>query len=172
MSIEYEFGVFCGVFVGIFLVAILIRLMRNDRCLKGKYDERQEIVRGRAYKIGFYVLLVGITAEIFLNNFISSYISNNILNFAVLCIGVLSYACYCIWNEAYFALNDNPKKFLIISALIGIVNITSGLVAIVHEDVVLTDAFPSGITNILCGFLFIVIFINLIAKQVVKKQED
>lgn len=172
MSIEYKVGMFCGVFFGIFLVAILIRLMRKDRSLKGKYDERQEIVRGRAYKIGFYVLLIGIAAEIFLNNFISSYISSIILNFTVLCIGVLSYACYCIWNEAYFALNDNPKRFLIISAFIGIFNIGSGLVAIAHEEVVLTDPFPTGITNLLCGFLFIVIFITLIAKQVVKKQEE
>lgn len=172
MSIEYTVGMFCGVFFGIFLVAILIRLMRKDRSLKGKYDERQEIVRGRAYKIGFYVLLIGIAAEIFLNNFISSYISSNILNFAVLCFGVLAYACYCIWNEAYFALNDSPKRFLIISAFIGIINIGSGLVAIAHEEVVLTDPFPTGITNLLCGFLFIVIFITLIAKQVVKKQEE
>lgn len=171
-ELGYSTGIFIGLFAGLMLVSILIRLMRKNHGLKGEYDERQELIRGRGFKIGFFTFLIGIAAVTVLNGFLADYVSCTVLNFTVLCVSVLCYACYCIWNEAYFALNDNPKSFLIISGVIGIINLAGGISPFLRHTVVLSDPLPKGVLNLMCGLLFTGIFLTLGIKQLVTKEED
>lgn len=50
MSIAYLAGGLVGILIGLVLVAILIRYVRTDKKIKAKYDERQELIRGRGFK--------------------------------------------------------------------------------------------------------------------------
>lgn len=65
------FGVIMGLATGLIITAILMTFFNKDGRLKTQYDERQKSVRGRAYKYGFYgivitnaILLIIATADI------------------------------------------------------------------------------------------------------------
>ena len=49
MNYSYLFGVLVGIAIGIFL---LIAFRKKGNCKEG-YDERQLIIRGKAYQYGF-----------------------------------------------------------------------------------------------------------------------
>ena len=57
MNIAYIIGVIVGVAVGLVLTFLLIRYSRTDKKIKPKYDERQELIRGRGFKYAFYTRL-------------------------------------------------------------------------------------------------------------------
>ena len=50
-------GLVFGLIIGLAIAAILIKAANKDGKFKTKYDERQEAVRGKAYKYSFYTLL-------------------------------------------------------------------------------------------------------------------
>ncbi len=51
-------GVVIGLIVGIICVVLLLAVTKTDENVKYKYDERQELVRGRGFKYGFFILLI------------------------------------------------------------------------------------------------------------------
>lgn len=68
-SISYILGMVCGFAVGLLVVFILSRLIRKVggkictfKCAReGAYDERQLQARGKAYKVGFFFLILYVT---------------------------------------------------------------------------------------------------------------
>ena len=50
-------GFVIGLIVGIILVMVLIKMANKDRRIKTEYDERQEKIRGKAYKYAFYTMI-------------------------------------------------------------------------------------------------------------------
>lgn len=62
--------------VSALLVLLLLKTTKNDGSIKCKYDERQELVRGRGFKYALFTIGA--------------------------IIGMMVYVIYAIWNEAYF----------------------------------------------------------------------
>ena len=76
----------------------------------------------------------------------------------------LVHVIYCIWKDAYFALNDNPTSVLLAFGLLGFINISLGAINIIGGM-----AFTDGVLNFrgvsfIVGWFFVVIFIALFAK--------
>lgn len=136
-------GALAGFLVGLVIVYVACRWMRQGRG-KAQYDERQELIRGKAYKCAFYVTLLGISIALCVGDYIGKYVNISVVLFVVLCAGVLMYAGYCIFHDAYFALNSRPS---------------------------LTEYLPSGVVNILCGVMFMILGILFLAKQGMDRQE-
>ena len=172
MSNGKTFALLIGLFTGILVSIVLIRMMRKDRALKAEYDERQELIRGKAYKGAFFVSLIGNAIIICLADVFSKYISITLLLFSVMLLSVLVYAVYCIMKDAYFGLNDSPLRFIVICAVIGIFNFVIGAVTICKEHPTLTSTYPSGYLNVVCGLMFMVLFFAMMMKKIISKQEN
>lgn len=172
MNIAYIIGVIVGVAVGLVLTFLLIRYSRTDKKIKPKYDERQELIRGRGFKYAFYTSLVYfglLTLTIFC---LTEIVQPGVLTFLGVCLSVLVYAGYCVWHEAYFALNENPKRVMIAFSVSGLFNVVIGL-SNLHDVTSLqsADATP-GLINLTCAVLVLGIFLILLAKHIANRRRE
>ena len=125
MNIAYVLGVVCGLLVGGLLLFLILKLTKKDGNVKCKYDERQELARGKGYKIGFFTVISYSAVYMILSETLHQYFEPGVLLFIGICLGVFAYAAYCIWNEAYIALNENPKRMTIAFLLIAVINLVN-----------------------------------------------
>ena len=88
-------------------------------------------------------------------------------------IGTGVFAVYCIWKDAYFSLNENRKKMLIGLAIIAISNFSVLIPEYASGDSVLMEhgVLQPGAINIMCGILYVVIFVTFLAKEIVERKE-
>ncbi len=172
-DIGYKAGIIVGTVVGILLFCVLIRFMRNNGSMKADYDERQELIRGRGYKLGFFTLLILEVVSILLKEFYGELpVEASMEQFILICLSIMVFVSYAIWNEGYFAINENPKKVMI--AFIGVllmnlfptINAFSSGIAIEDEKLTFHAA------NLVCVILFFVVFVVLLAKTIVDKREE
>ena len=57
MTESYSFGFAVGILVAIIICVVLFKLLNTDKKIKTQYDERQQEIRGRAYKYSFYTVI-------------------------------------------------------------------------------------------------------------------
>lgn len=151
--------------VNVLLIWIVIRATKNDKSAKDKYDERQALIRGKGYKISFFTLIfynVGYgIASLKIDKL-------PIDTFTAMLVGILFaeivHVVYCIWKDAYFALNDNPRNVMFSFGFLGFTNLAIGT-----ENIRSGLAFTDGVlnfrgTSFIIGLLFAVIFMALFAK--------
>lgn len=158
--------------VGCLLIALLFKWTKKEPG-KCKYDERQEIVRGKGFKYSFYALIIYYS----LYAIIASSIHNLILNttlfvFLGVCVGVTIHACYCIWNEGYFAINENPKRVILVSILISFMNFAIFIRSALCEEVIENGVLQNSFMNLFCGILLLIITFVTFVKYLLRQKED
>ncbi|MBQ0058355.1 MAG: hypothetical protein KBS83_00095 [Lachnospiraceae bacterium] len=175
---SYTIGKFCGILVGvvigIIIVWIALKWSKNDGKVRAKYDERQTAIRGRGYALAFYttICLIAIYA-LFLSEVPSFPMMPDIALMIIVFIGVILHVSYCIWNGAYFSLNENKTRVMICFVLVGLLNMVIGI-----NNIIKGSAFTDGKLNIqslnlICGLLFVAIFLVIFIRKVVPvKDED
>lgn len=159
MSLAYILGL-C---VGFLVVAVICIVFRKRRC-NNKYDERQKAVQGVAYKIGF----ISLCAYLLLNGFICMEIGNWLpvfdMNFIGVCFGIVCYAGYAIFNDAYISINSRPVSFLVFLAVIAGINYLC-----YFTNNTLDNEPEVYLTNLICAFLLTAVCIMLIIKVIIDK---
>ncbi len=165
-------GVFVGAFIGIVLVFAILKLTKTDKSNKCKYDERQQQVRGKAYQYGFFSMMGMCALNMVLDaGEIKLPLNTITTQFLPIFVGVAVYVGYCIMKDSYFALNENRKAILITFFGVGAINIFSGMMQIKDSAQVVNGMTRYNCVNLLCGILFVVIFILLLIKGVMDKRE-
>lgn len=130
-SPEYALGLTTGIICALIILVIVWKI--NKKSMKGKFDERQELVRGRGYKYACFTLLIMLALDLLAEAygfFDASVFTREIAIFFMIIIGVMVYAVYCIKNDSYFGIGTDTRTYrvvmwiLIVSQLI---NAVSGL---------------------------------------------
>ena len=176
-SFAYMLGFMIGagiVFVVSFVaIFILMKATKKDGSIKCKYDERQELVRGRGFKYAFFPFLIyNLLIPLLTICDVKLPADSTALFMIGAIIGLLVYVIYAIWNEAYFSLNENPKKVMIAFAFIGMFNLGLGIIRL-FDGTFLTDGkLTFNSINFLLGISFVIIFITLAAKQICNRIEE
>ncbi|MCR5107253.1 MAG: hypothetical protein K6B28_03745 [Lachnospiraceae bacterium] len=155
-----------GLFIGILIVIVLIKTWNKDGRLKTQYDEMQEKARGLAYKYAFWTIVFVEAVMIVLMSFgIKLPFDNITVHIIPILIGTLVQASYSLWHNAYAGLNTNMKRFGIISIVIAGVNFLVALIAIFDGRMIVNGIFEFPLTNLICGFLFVIIGIESVIKN-------
>lgn len=176
-SIEFILGFITGlaiVFVVSFvLIIVILKTSKKDGSIKCKYDERQDLVRGRGFKYAFFTLLIyNFVVPMFEICDVELPADSTALFMIGAIIGLLVYVIYAIWNEAYFSLNENPKAVMIAFAFIGVSNLMLGVMRMVDGTFLTDGKLTFRSINFLLGIVFVIIFITLAAKQICNKREE
>lgn len=175
MDMERLSGVITGVVVGLLLVAVILKVTKKDGRIKCKYDERQELIRGKGFKLGFFTMLIYNGCFALYNLAIEKPVLDPFAgSFLGMVFGVAVFATYCVWNDAYFSLNTNRKKLSWCFGLIAVLNIAAGVSNLWYNKAVMEeDAYIaiSGV-SILCGILFLLLFILMFVKSCVDKEKS
>lgn len=152
-SIGYFAGLATSIIVVMLIVYAVKRFCRpNDKNVfqVSKYDERQKIAQGKAYRNGFWTLLlggyVGVMAQATLELSVTLY---EIMLFVAMA-GLLVYVCSCIIMDAYMGMNDNPKRWMISMAIIAVSNLAIAGAGYLHDSRVWK-------INVGCGMMILVI---------------
>ena len=163
-------GVVCGIIIGLIICLVIFRVCNKDKRLKSEYDERQLVIRGKAYKAGFYTAIVylAILTVFFMTDFEIPFVIS-VLAFFGVALSVTVVAVYSIWNEAYWGLNNQRDRYAIVFVLCAIINLGAGISAIVQGTVFLGTQGP--IINLLCGIMLLIIGGTLILKKFIKPEE-
>ncbi len=146
----YVIGIIVGVLVGVGIFALIVRYTRGSWGItKSKYDERQRIAMGKAYRDGFYVILAGVLLVGALARIPEIEAISSMLYTTVAFLGVEVFAIGCILRDAYMGLNDNAKKWTLCFLLIAAANILPAI------NIYQEDGLAGAWLNILCVFLLI-----------------
>lgn len=122
MNLAYLIGLLVGVVFGLGIVALIIRFCRKDRRWRSKYDERQKVAMGKAYRDGFWTLIIASLIIMFIVDAgFDKYLSDMILIACLL--GLSVYVIGCIMRDAYMGLTDKPKRWVIAIAAAGLLNL-------------------------------------------------
>ncbi len=148
------------------LLILLIALVVKPK----NFDERQERERGRGYRLGFLVMLTGIGIAICTDlSGVFPKTDSAIFYITAILPGVMAFAAYCIWHEAYFAMNEKATGAMVIFFFIAIFNTFVGVSHIVDGSFYEDGRISFSIVNLFCGILFIAIVITMFLKKLSSK---
>ena len=162
------FILFCVIFV------LLLLFFRSKEAFSGnQFDERQELLRGQAYKNAFVCMtLIGI-AFFFLLDILPDFgISGSAALVITVFAGLLIFAVECVWKEAFFSLHQHPKKLLILYVIIGVINTFNGCVNLREENVGRELPPLPGMIMLSCGILFLAVAAAIILRTYVIRPDD
>ncbi len=169
-STEYALGLTAGIICALVILAIVWKI--NKKSMKGKFDERQELVRGRGYKHACFTLLILLVLDLLAESFgffDATVFTREIAVFFMIIVGVMVYAVYCIKNDSYFGIGTDTRTYravmwvVIVSQLI---NAVSGL----KDGALVNGKLDFGtVSSLLFAAAFTVIMAALYAR---KRQAD
>lgn len=164
--------------VGIVLVGLvvlgIILCVYSDR--KQDYDERQLLVRAKAYRLGFLTMIVSVLAVMFLQSWSewNAVVDNDFSILLAMMFSLTVFGVYCVLNDAYFKRTESPKGAVIFCIGVFIMNVGSVLANLSDGRSLLVDGrltfSPGG--NLLCAGAFLILLITILIKKLVKPKED
>lgn len=152
-----------GALFGLLLAFILLS--------KKKYDERQALIRGKAYMISFYIMIAYYTIYGFSSTLQDKFDTSTAMFTGVL-IAVAIHFSYCIWKDAYFSLNEDKKKMMIAFGGIATINFVLGLGNLIHGKIIVDGVITYHCLNLLCAILFLYLFIVLFTKRLTMNRQS
>ena len=171
-----------GIVTGLLFVRLILVISKNgdksetkygERQEPVRYDERQELVRGRAYTYGFFAFGIynGIMSILSMGG-VPIPAEQGVLFFVGIVIAGAVMITYSILKDGYFALNENRKTLLIIFCIVAIINFAGGMNNL-HLGMVMREGkLALGSMNFFCCGLFLYIFVLLAAKSMMDKREE
>lgn len=126
-NLYYYAGVAAGIICGLLLVAIA-RKVREKRFGKCEYDERQELARGKAFRVGFLTLMVYSVVYGWLSDMTGfAWGTQFTCGIVAMCVGIGVFVVKCVWSDAYFSLRERPRRYALLFAAIVVMNLSNGL---------------------------------------------
>lgn len=171
-SIGALIGAGVGLLIGLVLVVILYKFANKNKKLKTEYDERQKILRGEGYKYGFYAMFIysGINTILGVAN-ISLPMEPAVLGFTYIMVGAMVDVAYCIFHDCYWGQNNDRKKYLIVFAVVGLINAAAFIRALSVGAAIYEGRLSSPGINLFCAILMIFLAICLGIKSIIDKKE-
>ena len=173
MNIFKSAGIAAGVVVGIILVVILFKFANKDHKTRTEYDERQMIIRGRAYMYAFYTILSYECLMLFLAAAeVRIPVEDFILHFIGIALGCMVLAGYSIWNDVYWGLNNDPKRYGYAIAAIILLNAVPVVKTFMDGEMFQDGKISSVFINLIVLIMMVVLVVLLLIKKQMNKSMD
>ena len=173
----YNFGVMAGALVGaligVLFVVIFFKLSNKNHSTKTEYDERQNIERGKAYMVGYWVesgLLMALM--LFALGDIELPLEPAVLYGTVLLVSITVLSVISIFKGAFWGLNNNKKSYMIMLLVVAAINIISPVIAISNGEMVENGKLQAPFINLMCGILFVAVMVALIVRNIADKRAE
>ncbi len=154
-----------GIIVGLIICIFLFRYMNRDKKVITKYDERQEMARGKAYKYGFWASMIAAAVVMTLDIAGIEVASSFTKYFFIMFVGILVQVTISILNDAYYGINTNKKRLIVICIVAGIINLFSVVANILGGMFIVDGIVSDSGANALCCILMLYAGILLIIKD-------
>ena len=171
-SIGFAIGALLGVLLGVGMLLVILIITTKNYSVKRDYDERQELVRGKGYKYGFLTMIIANIVLGYVSMFFQKPIMDTCFSMVLsVALGGLVNIHYCIWKEGYFSLNEKPKTFIIIMAIIAVWQYMT-FAGFLKTGVIVDGMITYRCTNLVMGVLLTFTLVDLLAKSISQKREE
>ena len=167
-------GFIFGIMVGAILVLVLLKMANKDRRIKTEYDERQEKIRGRAYKYAFYTMVYYQAILVCLSFAeITLPIDSYIMEFFGIILGCTVLGGYCVWHDVYWGLNNDHRRYYIVFGVCLFLNLIPVIVPAIKGEFAGNGLSGAPMLNLMVIFMMVVLLAELGIKHLIdKKTED
>jgi hypothetical protein len=168
MNAGVSAGAAIGLMVGLVIAVILIKVANKDHRVKSQYDERQELIKGQGYKYSFYTMMaLEVIVMLIEMSGIELPVENYLVHTTAILIGCLVLCIHSIWNDVYWGLNNDHKRYTIIIVIAVILNLIP-LVASIARGSFTTKGFDSiPVLNLLVLIWMAIIGLAALVKKFV-----
>ena len=157
-------GMLTGLLVGLLVVVLLFRM----RVLDCTFDERQERARGKAFKYGFFTLLISIflygCSELVLGRWCDALAGGSIC----VGLGMTVFAVVCIWKDAYLSLRERPGRVVPMMLMIGLGNLAISVTRILDGGLLENGILTFRAANLILGVMVLVILAAYLVSALVR----
>lgn len=173
MSTSYAAGLAFGIVTALIIVALAWKIIKKT--MKGTFDERQELVRGRGYKYACFTLLGLLTLDLLLEStdiFESITVSRPLAIFFMILVGVMVYALYCIKNDSYFGVGTDARTYRAVMWVVVVCNAVSGFSGL--KDGAMENgklAFGPCASVLFCLAFSIILITSIVKQRSLAKEE-
>ena len=166
MSTSYAAGLAVGIVTALIIFALIWKF--SKKTMKGTFDERQELVRGRGYKYACFTLLVMITLDLLIESFGAFEalpFTRELFLFFVILAGVMVYALYCIKNDSYFGVGTDIRTYRAVMWVVIVCNAISAFSGLRSGAMVNGKLAFGPFASLLFCIAFVTVMISLSVKQ-------
>lgn len=170
MNIEYLLGFVSSIIV-MAIILLVIRKKSRGTC---SYDERQELIRGRGFRYGFFVMAFLMVAGVILDQGMGGLpIELSLLMIGCVMAGCLVVVIYDIWKDAYWGVGQKARPYFILFLVVMATQCAALAEHIQAGDIVVNGrlAWDGGIFAVTSCF-FAVVLVNLGVKMILDKKEN
>lgn len=165
-SLAWYVGFGVGILIVIIVVALIKGLARRRGETPGEYDERQQANRGVAHQRAYMTLLFTLLINAVVCGVLEvQWAKPGVDTFVCIFISIGVFIVNCILRDAYFTVNQTPRRYLwIIGAVIACQIPTTVMNAVEGnfvEDGLLTVHIMPPASMILFGIVLITLFVKV-----------
>ncbi|MBR0374913.1 MAG: hypothetical protein IJH91_10365 [Mogibacterium sp.] len=165
-------GIGAGVICALIILMILKLVRGKNGSCKGEPDERQERLRGNGYKFGYFTMLAGIAVVLFIAGRTNSVAVATLGVWISVLVSLLVFAGYCIWNDAYYGVKANPRKYIILMILITVVDGINTYLQSLNGWIMEDGTLNTGAVSMLAATIaFGGVLLIMLAKQLKDRRE-
>lgn len=173
MNLAYALGFFAGIAsVAVILSIISVLYKRKYGKRRYEYDERQEALRGKAYRSAYFTLMVYLAINgIIAKGFEIKWADTMTESMLGIFISVGVFVIQCIKNDAYISLSERPATYLTMFSVIGFLNILICTFYYIRHGSFMTDGMLNEIVlNLFSGIMFLILASAMAIKMFRERQ--
>ncbi len=168
-SLEYAVGILI-VLAATLVIAVKAKAKGG---VPGKFDERQQALRGRAYKAAFWTLNGYLALCVALEVLGIRWAQHTVLLFVGICFSVTVFALICIWTDAYFAINQKPRFYMGLFAALCVVNALCAAGNVLAGEPLTTEGLLNyHAINAVVAAMFLPLLAAIVFKARLEKRRD
>ena len=159
---DYAAGILCGV-----AFAVLIWWLFHKKLgMRGTYDERQLILRGKAFQYGFYTIL-GYNMLYTL----AASMTGRALMEPTLCgvlgvyLGVLVLGAYSIWKDAFFPVGGKQRYYVVLLFLVAGMQLVGTVGCVRDGTLVENGVLTANCVMPVSAVAFVILGIEILVKH-------
>ena len=176
MSTTYQWGILVGILVGIVIVAAIFWFNKKTTGTinGGDFDERQQLLRGKAFQKGFLMMLIlsgvyWVVVELILQRpLMKDGLSGVVI--ALLSVGV--FGIDCILHDAFFTVKNKPVTYIALFSACTLAQVPSAISNIRSGSVLENGVLTFSVLPIVCAVVFLGILFAIIVKRALPEKEE
>lgn len=158
----FTLGIFSGVVAALIGLLILRKFTKDSH--SREYDERQQLLQGKANKAGFWTLITLCALYALVSEAGLEFCSVGMAMFFVICISIITYAVIAIHYDAYIGFRANTRKQYVAFGVLFAVMVLDSVMMVRHnglfEDGMMSVAWLPMCATLMYIILFSAMFIH------------
>ena len=142
----------------------------SDKFKEAKYDERQTVVRGRAFKYAYGTLLVALLLYAVTEG-LWGWCEPVTGCVAAIAVSLIPYVWISVMNEAYWWANTKRIGQYVTFALLGLMNLGLALSSWLRGDLIVDGVLQVAGANMVLGVLFVYVSILSLVQRARMRRE-